>query len=351
MFWRLKQGLLGVGMAVAAIVALTLPAGLISGQKQTPQNQAKLLPRGTPGDDPKPGDTKPGDTKPVLKPPRERPIQVDVNMVLVNVTVTDPMNRLVTGLEKEHFQIYEDKDEQKVSHFSNEDVPISMGLVFDASGSMSNKIEKSRAAALQFFKTANPQDEFFLVDFNDEPRLIMDFTSAVEDIQTKLNFTQARGRTALLDAIYLSLNQMRRGQNQKKALLVISDGGDNHSRYSENEIKNMVKEADVQIYAIGIFEPFGSRGRTPEELSGPGLLTDVAETTGGRQFPVENLNELPDVAGKIGIELRNQYILGYNPKNAVKDGRWRKIRVKLNPPRGLPPLHVYAKSGYYAPSQ
>jgi Ca-activated chloride channel family protein len=276
---------------------------------------------------------------------------MDVNMVLVNVTVTDSMNRLVTGLEKEHFQIFEEKEEQKVTHFSNEDVPLSMGVVFDASGSMSNKITKARMAALQFFKTANPADEFFLVDFSDQPRMLMDFTSDVEEMQTKLNFTQPHGRTALLDAIYLSLNQMRHARHQKKALLVLSDGGDNHSRYTENEIKNMVKEADVQIYAIGIFEPFSSRGRTPEELSGPGLLTDVAETTGGRQFPVDNLNELPDVAGKIALELRNQYVIGYNPKNGTRDGRWRKIHVKLNPPHGLPPLHVYAKTGYYAPSQ
>jgi Ca-activated chloride channel family protein len=288
---------------------------------------------------------------PATKPQRERPIQMDVNLVLVNVTVTDSMNRLVTGLEKEHFQIFEEKEEQKVTHFSNEDVPLSMGVVFDASGSMSNKITKARMAALQFFKTANPADEFFLVDFSDQPRMLMDFTSDVEEMQTKLNFTQPHGRTALLDAIYLSLNQMRHARHQKKALLVLSDGGDNHSRYTENEIKNMVKEADVQIYAIGIFEPFASRGRTPEELSGPGLLTDVAETTGGRQFPVDNLNELPDVAGKIALELRNQYVIGYISKNGAKDGRWRKIHVKLNPPHGLPPLHVYAKTGYYAPSQ
>ncbi len=281
---------------------------------------------------------------------RERPIQVDVNVVLVNVTVTDPLNRLVTGLEKEHFQVFEDKAEQKILHFSNEDVPISLGLVFDASGSMSNKIDKARMAALQFFKTANPQDEFFLVDFNDQPRLMTDFTSSIEEIQNKLVFTAARGRTALLDAVYLALNQMRHARHLKKALLILSDGGDNHSRYTENEIKGLVKEADVQIYAIGIYNPYGSRS-TPEEMAGPGMLTEISETTGGRQFSVDNLNELPDIAGKIGIELRNQYILGYSSANQAKDGKWRKIKVKLNPPRGLPPLHVYAKMGYYAPSQ
>jgi Ca-activated chloride channel family protein len=290
------------------------------------------------------------DTKDQQVKKRERPIQVDVNLVLVPVTVTDPLNRLVTGLEREHFQLFEDKSEQKIAHFSSEDVPVSLGLVFDASGSMSNKIDKSRMAALQFFKTANPQDEFFLVDFNDQPRLMSDFTTSVEEVQNKLVFTQAKGRTSLLDAIYLAVNHMKHARNQKKAILIISDGGDNHSRYTENEIKSLVKEADVQVYAIGIYNAYGSRP-TPEEQAGPALLTQIAETTGGRQFAVNDLGELPDIAAKIGIELRNQYVLGYNPSNASKDGKWRKIQVKLKPPRGLPPLHVYAKTGYYAPSQ
>ena len=281
---------------------------------------------------------------------RQRPIQVDVNVVLVTVTVTDPLNRLVTGLEKEHFRVFEDKQEQEVLHFSSEDVPISLGLVFDASGSMSNKMRKSRMAALEFFKSANPQDEFFLVCFNDRPRLMSDFTSHIEDIQDRLVFTPAKGRTALLDAIYLALNHMRHGVHQKKATLIISDGGDNNSRYSANEIKSLVREADVQIYAIGIYNHYSSRG-TAEEMAGPGLLTALAESTGGRQFSVDNLNALPDVAAKIGLELRNQYVLGYVSANREKDGKWRKIKVKLNPPRGLPPLHVYAKTGYYAPTE
>ena len=281
---------------------------------------------------------------------RQRPIQVDVNLVLVTVTVTDPLNRLVTGLEKEHFRVFENKQEQEVLHFSSEDVPISLGLVFDASGSMSNKISKSRMAALEFFKSANPEDEFFLVGFNDRPRLVSDFTNRIEDVQDRLVFTAAKGRTALLDAIYLALNHMRHGRHQKKSALIISDGGDNNSRYTENEIKSLVREADVQIYAIGIYDPYGGRS-TPEEMSGPSLLTALAEVTGGRQFSVDNLNDLPDVAAKIGLELRNQYVLGYVSTDRVKDGKWRKIKVKLNPPRGLPRLHVYAKTGYYAPTE
>jgi Ca-activated chloride channel family protein len=154
----------------------------------------------------------------------------------------------------------------------------------------------------------------------------------------------------LLDAIYLALTQMRSGRNTKRALLIISDG-DNHSRYNESDIKNFVKESDVQLYAVGIYDPINYRNRTPEEMNGPALLTEVTELTGGRTFAVENLNNLPDIATKIGMELRNQYVLGYKPSNRQRDGRWRKIKVKLRPPKGLPPLNVYAKTGYYAPGQ
>jgi len=274
---------------------------------------------------------------------------VDVDLVLVNVTVTDPFNRLVTGLEQENFRVFEDSAEQEVVHFSSEDVPISIGVVFDLSGSMANKVDKARLAAVQFFKTANPQDEFFLVSFNDRAQLTSRFTNSVEELQTRLMYTAAHGRTALLDAIYLGLSQMRGAHNAKRALLIISDGGDNHSRYTESDIKNFVKEADVQLYAIGIYDPVGYR-RTPEELNGHTLLSELTELTGGRVFPVENLNDLPDTASKIGMELRNQYVLGYKTGNHQRDSRWRKIKVKLRPPRGLPPLNVYSKTGYYAPS-
>jgi VWFA-related protein len=226
-----------------------------------------------------------------------------------------------------------------------------VGIVFDTSGSMGQKLEKSRQAVSQFFKSANPEDEFFLVEFNDRPELVNPFTTSLEEIQNKLTFTQSKGRTALLDAVYLALHTMKKARNPRKALLIISDGGDNSSRYTESEIKNLVREADVQIYAIGIFEPMSSRGRSAEELSGPGLLSEIAEQTGGRHFPVENLNDLPDVAAKIGIELRNQYLLGYTPTNSGRDGKYRRVQVKLVQPRGLPPLRASWRLGYYAPTQ
>lgn len=279
------------------------------------------------------------------------PLQVDVNRVLVNVTVTDPYDRIVTGLDQSNFQVFDDKVKQEILSFSTEDAPISVGLIFDSSGSMSDKIQKSKEAALQFFETSNPQDEFMLINFSERPNLITGFTSRFQNLQDRLLFVKSGGRTALLDAIYLGMEEMRKATTNRKALLVISDGGENHSRYTERDIKEMVKESDVEIYAIGIFEPLSSRDRTPEEAAGPSLLSDLANITGGRMFSVEDADELPDIAEKISIELRNQYVIGYKPSNMIADGRWRRIKVKLNPPRGLPPLQVYARTGYYAPTQ
>src|SRR5947209_727282 len=277
-------------------------------------------------------------------------LHMDVDLALINVTVTDPYNRLVTGLDPDNFRVYEDNVEQEVVTFSSEDVPISIGVIFDFSGSMANKVGKAREAALQFFKTANPSDEFFLVSFNERAELTSAFTNSIEDLQSRMMLTAPKGRPAVPDAIHLGLSQMRGAHNGKRALLILSDGGDNHSRYNESDIKRLVKEADTQLYAIGIFDPIGSRNRSPEELAGPSLLSEVTEMTGGRVFNVERLEELPDIASKIGMELRNQYVLGYRPSNKAHDARWRKIKIKLRAPKGLPPLNVYSKTGYYAPS-
>jgi Ca-activated chloride channel family protein len=277
-----------------------------------------------------------------------RPLKVDVDLVLVPVTITDPMNRLVTGLEKENFQLFEGNTTQEIRSFSSEDAPVSLGVIFDSSGSMSSKMDRAKDAVIEFFKTANPQDEFFMITFSDEPEEVTDFTNSVDEIQNKLVFAVPRRRTALLDAIYMGVTKMRHAKFPKKALLIISDGGDNHSRYTENEIKSVVKEADVMIYAIGIYDRFFA---SQEERLGPELLGEITELTGGRAFTIDNPNDLGDVATKIGVELRNQYVLGYRPNKVVRDGKWRKIKVKLLPPKGLPPLRVYARTGYYAPAE
>ena len=305
----------------------------------------------------------PGDSKPpsndrevssvtVRKPPLHTlPIQVDVNLVLLNVTVTDPYDRTVTGLEQSNFQVFDEKVEQQIIAFSTEDAPIAVGLIFDSSGSMADKIQQSREAVLQFFKTSTPQDEFMLINFNERPTLVSGFTSKFENLQDRLLLVKGSGKTALLDAIYLGLSEMKKASTNRKALLVISDGGDNNSRYTQNDVKQAVKEADVEIYAVGIFEPLASRARTLEEANGPELLAELARVSGGRMFSVEDPNELPDITEKISIELRNQYVVGYKPSNLVPDGRWRRVKVKLTPPKGAPPLQVYARTGYYAPAQ
>jgi Ca-activated chloride channel family protein len=278
-------------------------------------------------------------------------IRADVNLVLIPVTVTDPMNRFVTGLEKEYFKVFEDKKQQQITQFSSDDAPLSVGLLFDCSGSMGPKLRSSREAVAQFFKTANPEDEAFLVEFHDTANLVMGFSNNLEDIQNHLQFTPPKGMTALLDAIYLGLHEMKKARNPRKALLIISDGGDNNSRYTESEIRNLVKEGDVQIYAIGIYEPAGSRSRTVEESNGPALLTELADQTGGRQYQVENLSELPDIAAKIGMELRNQYLLGYSPQNQERNGKYRHVEVKLVQPHGMPLLRAFWRMGYNAPAR
>jgi len=279
---------------------------------------------------------------------RVRPLKVAVDLVLVPVTITDPLNRLVTGLDRENFQLFEGSAKEEIKSFSSEDAPVSLGVIFDSSGSMSSKMDRAKDAVVEFFKTANPQDEFFMITFSDAPEVVNDFTSSVDEIQSKLVFTAPKKRTALLDAIYMGISKMRQAKYAKKALLIISDGGDNHSRYTEGEIKALVKEADVMVYAIGIYDHYFP---TEEERLGPALLGEVSELTGGRAFTVENPNDLADVATKIGVELRNQYVLGYRPSKVVRDGKWRKIKVKLLPPKGLPPLRVYARTGYYAPQE
>ncbi len=279
------------------------------------------------------------------------PIQVNVDRVIVPVTVTDPYDRIVTGLGENNFEIFDDKVRQKILSFTTEDAPIAVGMIFDTSGSMSDKIQKSKEAALEFFKTSNPEDEFMLISFSNRPYLVSAFTDNYENILDRMLFVKAGGRTSLLDAIYLGLQRMKKADTSRKALLVISDGGDNHSRYTVRDIKRAVKESDVQIYAIGIFEPLADRDRTPEEAAGPSLLSELANISGGRMFSVEDPDELPDIAEKISIQLRNEYVIGYKPSNLVRDGRWRRIKVKLHPPRGLPPLQVYARTGYYAPTQ
>jgi Ca-activated chloride channel homolog len=274
-------------------------------------------------------------------------LKVDVDLVLVNATVTDTLNRYVSGLSQEHFQIWEDKLEQKIAYFSSEDVPVSLGVIFDVSGSMKDKISTARDAAVTFLKTGNPDDEYFLVEFANRPEVAADFTTDVSKLQNKLIFTPAKGMTALYDAVYVGLEKVKEGSNPKKALLLITDGEDNRSRYTFQNVKDFVKEQDVQIYAIGITDEWNSQlgaGHT-----GRAMIEELTDLTGGRSFFPDSVYELEDICTKIAVELKNQYIIGYHSTNAAKDGKWRKLRMKVNPPKGIQHLNVRAKSGYYAP--
>jgi len=275
-------------------------------------------------------------------------IRVDVNLVLVPASVTDQQDRLVTGLEKENFQLYEGGVLQTIKSFSTEDAPISIGIVFDLSGSMQSKFVRARKALSEFLRTCNPQDEFFVVGFNDRPAVLVDYTSDVDDVEARMVMLRPENRTALIDAMYLGVSKLRDAKNQRKALLVISDGGDNRSRYTQGELERIVRESEVQIFSIGIFDVYAP---TEEEQNGPGLLKDVSEATGGRLFKVLDLQDLSDIAERISESLRNEYVLGYTPLDKRRNGAYRKLSVRLLPPPGLPNLYVHNREGYYAPTQ
>jgi Ca-activated chloride channel family protein len=278
-----------------------------------------------------------------------KPLRVDVNLVLVPVSVTDTMNRPVLGLEKQHFQLYEGSEQQEILLFSTEDAPISVGLLLDLSGSMANKYVTERAAVEEFFNNANSQDDYFVVTFSDRPHVVANSTQSIEDIQQKLAATTPSGNTSLLDAVYLAVARMRKARYQRRVLFLISDGGDNHSRYGMKEIKNLLQEADVEVYAIGIFDSVIFRSF--EEFMGKRWLGEITDITGGHTVAVNELDKLPAAAASLSREMRNQYVLGYRPHRITRDGKWRKIRVQVTPPAGTDRIQAYYKKGYLAPAE
>jgi Ca-activated chloride channel family protein len=290
----------------------------------------------------------PGESQPGPEPS----FRADTNLVVIPVAVADTLNRFVLGLQKEDFHLFDDGVEQHITHFSGEDAPLSVGMVFDESGSMDYKLRTSREAAAQFLKALNVDDEAFLVEFSDSARVSVRFTAHTEAIQGALKNAQPGGLTAMLDAVDIALREMKKAKNPRKAIVIISDGGDNHSRYTAADIASLVREADVQIYAMGVFEPVLSFGRTPEEISGPRLLSEIAAQTGGRAFAAAVPSDLPSLASRIAVELRNQYVLAYYPTNQARDGQYRKVEVNLSQPRGFTtPLKAHWRLGYYAPAQ
>jgi Ca-activated chloride channel homolog len=276
----------------------------------------------------------------------DKPIIIDTELVSVTVTVTDPNSRLVTGLDKQHFEVYEDKVKQVITFFNDEDVPVSMGIVFDVSGSMKGKLDRAREALKAFIQTSHNDDDFFLVGFNQRASLLAEFTDG-DTIQNKFTLVDPRGQTALYDAAYLGIEKVKQGRHTKRAILLISDGQDNSSRYTYGELRKLLKEAGVQIYCIGIVELGGGSGGTLD-LQGQSILEEISQTTGGKAFFPRSAAELEDATTRIALELRHQYSIGYTPTNVKRDGQWHKIKVQVKPPRGLPQLKVQHKEGYYA---
>ncbi len=264
----------------------------------------------------------------------QKSLKVDVDLVMINVSVSDSENHPLTELKPENFQIFEDKVEQEIRYFSSEAAPVSLGIVFDISHSMERKLDFAKDAAVRFLQTGTPDDEYFLVEFSSRARLAEGFTNDVRRLSDRLSLTPAEGATALYDAVYLGLSELKSGQNPKKALLLITDGEDNHSRYSRADIREVVRESNAQIYVLDL---------------GRALIGDLAEMTGGHSYHT-NVNDLEDTCEKIAVEMKNQYVIGYESTNRNKDGKFRKVHVRVTPPAGMSKLNVRARDGYYAPN-
>jgi Ca-activated chloride channel homolog len=279
----------------------------------------------------------------VQKPVKDDKVTLGTDIVNVTISVTDSYGRFVTGLGKDHFEVFDDKVKQQIAHFTDEDAPVSLGIVYDVSGSMKERIGRSMKALHRFIDTSHNDDDFFLIAFNDRAKLIQDFTVSGDNVLGHLMFVNPHGSTALYDAAYLAVEKVQQGRHSKKALLIISDGQDNNSRYTYKELRSRIKEADVQIYAIGITD-------LGDSLAGFGrsVLEEITRMTGGRAFfpTAYNEPELVEICTRIALELRHQYSVGFYPTDIASEAKWHKVQVKVNPPRGLGRLSLSYREGY-----
>jgi len=280
-------------------------------------------------------------------------IRVHSDLVLIPVTVTDGKGKVVSGLEKEHFTLFEDDVEQEITHFAREDAPASIGVVFDASDSMGPKMRKAREAVHALMSTANGHDEFFLIQFSTRPILVVPLTVQPELIRERVDRLMIGGSTALLDATSMALAEMKNANHPRKAIVIISDGDDNSSAMSMGELKEEVREADAVIYTVGITDPmfYSQVWPPPQRPPGSVLLREISKQTGGRSFEVTNLKQLPEIASKIGSLLRSQYLLGYAPNTPETKRTYRHVQVKIERPKGFPKLHAVWRLGYYPPKE
>ncbi|HQU84452.1 MAG TPA: VWA domain-containing protein [Pyrinomonadaceae bacterium] len=277
----------------------------------------------------------------------DRPINIKTDLVTLTLTVTDIYGRYVSGLSKNAFSVTDNGQDQDITFFSDTDAPVSVGILFDVSDSMSGeKIGKARKALEKFINTSHPSDEYFLIAFNSRAQLLLDRTRDGEAVLQKLTLVQPKNNTALYDACYLGVERVTRGTHQKKAMLIISDGQDNSSRYNFGEVKRLMKESDVVTYAVGIMDGRDSGSMTG--IQGQAFLDELTSVTGGKSFYPQTDVEMDEIFERIALELRHQYSIGYTPKDFAPDGKWHKVKVKIKPPRGLPRLTPRYREGYYA---
>lgn len=272
-------------------------------------------------------------------------IIVNTDLVTLTVSVTDSHGRYVSGLERKDFTVSDNRVPQQIAFFSDADVPVSVGIVFDVSGSMSSKkIEGAKEALSNFIQTSHPQDEYFLIGFSSQPQLLLDKSRDGEAVIKKLSFVEPHGSTALYDASYLALERVTRGLYPKRAILIISDGQDNNSRYKFSNLRRALIESDVIVYAIGING--GAGGMLA--MYGNLVLYELASVSGGKVFFPRNSARMNEALEQIALELRHQYSIGYRPSNFTVDGKWHRVRVKVMPPRELKRVFVRSREGYYA---
>ncbi|MEJ7616646.1 MAG: VWA domain-containing protein [Pyrinomonadaceae bacterium] len=340
------RALLISGLALFALIAYHLIAPARQEKKPALPGAAAAPPASSDVKKPAP-DAAQQSQRPSIVDDPERPVIINTDVITMNVTVTDTYGRYVKGLDKSAFTVLDDKVQQEITFFTDDDTPASVGVLFDVSGSMSgDKVARAREALSRFIQTSHEQDEYFLIGFNSRAQLLLDRTRDADSVLDKLTFVQTRGQTALYDACYLGVEKVTRGAHPKRALLVISDGQDNNSRYTFNELKRLLKESDVVIYGIGILgggDPSSSLG-----MAGQSILDEIAGVSGGKAFFPTTTAEMNEIFERIALELRHQYSVGFRPSNFTGDGKWHRLKVKVQPPRGLPRLFVRAKEGYYA---
>jgi Ca-activated chloride channel homolog len=323
-------------LALAVLVGVTVVSSLATASAQEKPEQ-RPAPTASPVASPSPR----------LGTELDGPVIVNTDLITLTVTVTDTYGRYVSGLSKNTFTVLDEKQPQEITYFSDDDAPVSVGVIFDVSGSMSgDKIKRAQEALSKFIQTSHNSDEYFLIAFNTRAQLLLDKNRDGKAVLDKLTFVETRGQTALYDAVYLGVEKVQRGTHPKRALLVISDGQDNSSRYTFNNVRRLLKESDVTLYGVGILS--GGDAGSSLGMEGQGILDELSGVSGGKAFFPRSGAEMDDIFEQIALELRHQYSIGYKPANFVGDGKWRRIKVKVTPPRGLPRLFVRSKEGYYA---